>query len=145
MPKPIHGKDARLFAAVGNPANADNISRFLNKESLPRVRDVYDVTTQGAASKEYISGLTDATFSFGGPFIAVADEKFSEWMGENRLNFGFYPAGVGAAFGTGEEERPLYKGIMFLTEYSLDANVGDKISVSAAAQIVGVPVRDPAA
>lgn len=144
MPNALHGKDARLFATVSAAvANTDNISRYLNKENLPRVRDVYDVTTQGAASKEYISGLTDATFTFGGPFIAIADELFSVWMGENNLNFQYYPAGVGAVFGAGEVQKPIYKGKMFLTEYSLDSNVGDKITVSSAAQIIGFPTRDP--
>ena len=88
--------------------------------------------------------MTDATFTFGGPFIAVADALFSEWMGEDSLNFQYYPAGVGAVFGTGEAGKPIYEGIMFLTEYSIDSNVGDKITVSSASQIIGVPTRDPA-
>ena len=144
MPRAIHGKDARLFAAIIAVKATHNISRYLNKENLPRVRDVYDVTTQGVASKEYISGLTDATFTFGGPFIAIADELFSEWMSENELNFQYYPAGVNV-FGTGSATNPIYSGKMFLTEYSLDCNVGDKIMVSSASQIIGVPTRDPVA
>ena len=142
MPKAVHGKDARLFASIRTVTNVDNISRYLNKESLPRMRDVYDVTTQGAASKEYISGLTDATFSFGGPFISIADEKFSEWMAEAEIQFAYFPAGVPTAtFGVGTDEKPIYTGRMFLTEYSLDCPVGDKISVSSGAQIIGVPTR----
>lgn len=140
MPTAIHGKDARLYASKSAISSSDDISKYMDKENLPRVRDVYDVTTQGAASKEYISGLTDATFSFGGPFIANADVKFSEWMEENELNFEWYPAGVGTR-GTGTTAKPFYKGKMFFTEYSLDCNVGDKVTVTAAAQITGAPER----
>lgn len=60
-----HGRNSRIYIAVASGGSAENIP-FLNSWSLDFAVDKVEVTAFGDANKVYVSGLPDASGSFGG-------------------------------------------------------------------------------
>ena len=73
----IHGRRGRLYAGIASDTAAAEPVAFLDKWSIDWAVDKVDVTCFGEATKVYVSGIADASGSFGGFYDSSTAQLFT--------------------------------------------------------------------
>lgn len=130
-----HGKGASL--KLDNQAGTlVDLSAYCDTMDVSLSSDNAEDTAYSTATnpaKGYLPGLRDCTISIGGPWDGPLDRHMDMILGR----IGTVEAGPDGS-GTGDVK---YTGEFLLTEYSVSAPVGDKISWSATLQGTGTITR----
>lgn len=132
----IHGKKS-VFKIDNSAGSLTDISAFCEEVSLSRSIETAEVTTFGDDSKEYITGLSDATVSLSGKFDAgnasAIDPILSGILGAASTVSWAYRVNSASTSST----NPEYQGEGILTSYEVSAPVGDAVTFSAEIQCSG--------
>lgn len=132
----VHGKDAYL-QLDGTAGTLVNITAYTDSvDGLPGEVELSDVTAFGDEGHKNIPGLDNASFTVGGSWDATLDGTFgstTQWKAATR-SFEFGPAG-----NTGGLVK--LSGECWITNYTVSAGVGDKVSWSASLQVDGQVTR----
>ncbi|MGC5330995.1 hypothetical protein [Micromonospora sp. DT62] len=131
-----HGKDAvfQLDNASGStPGSLQNLTPYVDSVSgLPGSRNLSEVTAFGDQGTKSIPGLFNATFTISGSLDPTVVTVIG---GAHRASvtatFEYGPQGSG----TGKVK---YSGEAWITDFTVDASVSDKVSYSASLQVDGV-------
>jgi hypothetical protein len=131
-----HGSKAVFkIGTFAAPATVGNVSQYGNSVGLALSRDAAEVTTFALGSKQYISGLKDATIPFEGPWDSTADAIFWDIFNNGTIvNFEYFPNGEG----TGKIK---YSGTLMITSYEVSSDVSDANAVSGEFQVTGDVAR----
>jgi hypothetical protein len=116
----IHGKSGRLYAAIASGGSAEPIA-FLNKWTIDFSTDKADVTAFGDTNKVYVSGLPDASGSFGGWYDDATAQLYTASQDGVSRKFYLYPSNATTGqywYGTA------------LFDFSVSSGVGDAVAVS---------------
>lgn len=132
-----HGKDA-VFSLDDSGGTLRNIKIYLNSVSgLPGARALSEVTAFGDQGTKSLPGLANVQFSIGGHYDATASTGVATVLNGLRTatvtaTFEYGPAGnaTGALKITGE---------CWLTTYTIDATVSDRVPIAASFQVDGIP------
>lgn len=132
-----HGKDA-VFALDDSGGTPRDIFANLNSiTGLPGARALSEVTAFGDAGVKSIPGLANVQFSVAGHYNAAATTGVTTVLQGLRTltttsTFTYGPAGsaTGALKVTGE---------CWMTDFSIDASNSDRVPISAAFQVEGIP------
>lgn len=130
----VHGKDA-FFSW-----NSVTLSTYTNQITESLSTDSAETSTMGLASKTYLPGLRDGTFSISGIFDGAAgleDATLAAGYLANTIaafEFRANSAVVGV-------NNPKFTGNAFITSYEVDAGIGDAVSFSADFQVTGNVTR----
>lgn len=133
----VHGKDA-VFSLDDSGGTLRTITINLNSVSgLPGARALSEVTAFGDAGTKSIPSLANVQFSIGGHYDATATTGVATVLNGLRTatatsTFNYGPAGsaTGALKVTGE---------CWMTAYTIDATVSDRVPVAASFQVDGIP------
>jgi hypothetical protein len=133
----VHGKDA-VFSLDDSGGTLRNVKIYLNSVSgLPGARALSEVTAFGDAGTKSIPSLANVQFSIGGHYDATATTGIATVLNGLRTatttaSFEYGPAGsaTGALKILGE---------CWLTEYTTDASVSDRVPIAASFQVDGIP------
>ena len=131
----IHGKGA-AFRLDNYAGSLVDLSSYCDTLDVSGTSDNAEDTTYSTATqpaKGYLPGLKDATISIGGPWDPTLDRQMDMVLGRT----GTYEAGPDGS-GSGDVK---YTGEGILTEYTVSAPVGDKITWSATIQGTGTQTR----
>lgn len=134
-----HGKDA-VFSVDDSGGTLRTISSYVdNVSGLPSARNLSEVTAFGDEGTKSIPGLQNATFSISGHYDSTAT------TGPDAVLSSLLTATATASFEYGPEGSAngaiKYSGECWMTNYSVDAPVGDKVSFSAEFQVDGTVTR----
>lgn len=132
-----HGKDA-VFALDDSGGTLRTISVNLNSVTgLPGARALSEVTAFGDQGTKSIPSLANVQFSIAGHLDMTATTGVGTVLNGIRLatvtsTFNYGPAGsaTGAMKVTGE---------CWMTAYTIDASVSDRVPIAASFQVDGVP------
>ena len=130
-----HGKDA-IFKLDDSGGTLRTLTSYVDQVSgLPGARQFSEVTAMGDSGTKSIPGLQNVTFSIQGHFDSTAT------TGPNAVIASLRTATATATFEYGPEGsttgKVKYTGECWLTEYTVDASVSDKVSFSATFQVDG--------
>ena len=132
----VHGKDIdfQLDDAAGT---LRTIKIYLNTVSgLPGARGLSEVTSFGDQGSRNIPGLSNVTFSVAGSFDSAASTGVATVLN------GLRTATATASFVYGPEGsttgKVKYTGECWMTEFTVDASVSDRVPVAASFQVDGV-------
>jgi len=133
----VHGKGA-VFSIDDSGGTLRTVTVYLNSVSgLPGARALSEVTAFGDAGTKSIPGLANVPFSIGGHYDATASTGIATVLNGIRTatatsTFEYGPAGSasGALKVTGE---------CWMTEYTIDASVSDRVPIAASFQVDGIP------
>jgi len=132
----VHGKDS-AFSIADATGTMRDLSRYIdNVSGLPGGRNLSEVTAFGDQGTRSIPGLANVTFTVSGHFDATQTTGPHAVLNSLRTAsepaaFEYGPAGSGAG-------KPKLSGACWLTEYSVDSSVSEKVSFSATFQVDGV-------
>jgi predicted secreted protein len=136
----VHGKKS-VFKIDNSAGSLTDISAFCEEVSLSRSIETAEVTTFGDDSKEYITGLSDATISISGKFDAgtasAIDPILSGVLGAASTVSWAYRVNSASTSST----NPEYQGEGILTSYEVSGAVGDAVTFSAEIQCSGTITR----
>jgi len=132
-----HGKDA-VFSLDDSGGTLRSVKIYLNSVSgLPGARALSEVTAFGDQGVKSIPSLANVQFSIGGHYDATATTGIATVLNGLRTTtvtstFEYGPAGsaTGALKITGE---------CWLTNYTIDSSVSDRVPIAAQFQVEGVP------
>lgn len=132
-----HGKDA-VFSLDDSGGTLRAVKVYLNQVSgLPGARALSEVTAFGDSGTKSIPSLANVQFSIAGHYDATATTGIATVLNGLRTatatsTFEYGPAGSasGALKITGEA---------WLTEYTIDASVSDRVPIAASLQVEGIP------
>jgi hypothetical protein len=132
-----HGKDA-VFSLDDSGGTLRSIKIYLNSVTgLPGARALSEVTAFGDAGTKSLPGLANVTFQIGGHYDATASTGVATVMNGLRTatatsSFEYGPAGsaTGALKVLGE---------CWMTEYTIDASVSDRVPIAGTFQVEGIP------
>jgi hypothetical protein len=132
----VHGKDA-VFKLDDAAGTLRTLSQYVdNVSGLPGGRDLSEVTAFGDQGTRHIPGLQNVSFSISGHFDSTAT------TGPHTVINSLRTATATATFEYGPEGgttgKVKFSGECWLTEYTAEASVGDKVSFSAEFQVDGV-------
>ena len=113
--------------------DSNNMSIYLKSGGLDSTLDTIDVSTWGDASKDYITGLEDGSFSLEGVWDETVDGYMSVMKGVKKP-FTYGPAGNTA----GMVE---YSGNGILTSYNIGNDISGEVRFSATFQVTGGVTR----
>jgi hypothetical protein len=133
----VHGKGA-VFSIDDSGGTLRTVTVYLNSVSgLPGARALSEVTAFGDSGTKSIPGLANVPFSIGGHYDATASTGIATVLNGIRTatatsTFEYGPAGSasGALKITGE---------CWMTEYTIDASVSDRVPIAASFQVDGIP------
>jgi hypothetical protein len=128
MPTFTHGKNAKILA------NGYDLSAYFSSVSQSGSSETAEVTTLGNASKAYIPGTKDATFSVEGFYDATAgavDEVMEDVLGASTVWTAVMSADAIGARG--------YGALTLGTSIETGAEIGGAVSLSAEAQATTGP------
>lgn len=133
----VHGKGA-VFSLDDSGGTLRNIKIYLNSVTgLPGARALSEVTAFGDDGTKSIPSLANVQFSIGGHYDATATTGVATVLNGLRTatatsTFEYGPAGSasGALKVTGEA---------WMTEYTIDASVSERVPIAASFQVEGVP------
>jgi len=133
----VHGKDA-VFSLDDSGGTLRTIHVNLNSVSgLPGARALSEVTAFGDQGTKSIPSLANVQFSIGGHYDATATTGVATVLNGLRTStvtstFNYGPAGsaTGALKITGE---------CWMTAYTIDTTVSDRVPIAASFQVDGVP------
>lgn len=123
MPTFTHGKNAKILA------NGYDLSAYFSTVSQSGTAETAEVTTLGAASKAYIAGLKDSTFSVEGYYDASAgavDEVMATILGTETVWTAVMSGDTTGARGYGAKTIG--------TSVETGAEIGGAVTISAEAQ-----------
>lgn len=124
------GKSA-FFSLTSATGGTINLSSGLTDASMDRVAQALKVTTFGKNDEVYIPGLRDATLKLTGIFASTYEEKLFPLLGSTS----------GGAWVMGPEStantRRKYSGASVVTNVTIGAPVGDKVTMSVDLQCSG--------
>jgi hypothetical protein len=131
----VHGKSA-VFKLDDSGGTLRTLTSYVdNVSGLPGGRELSAVTAFGDSGTKSISGLQNVTFSVSGHFDSTAT------TGPNAVINSLRTATATASFEYGPEGSSSgnikFYGECWLTEYTVDASVSDKVSFSATFQVDG--------
>ncbi|MFI9552647.1 hypothetical protein [Nonomuraea endophytica] len=136
----VHGKNS-VFAVDDTGGTLRTLSQYVdNVSGLPGSRDLSEVTAFGDQGVKNIPGLVNTTFSVSGHFDSTATTGPDVVMGgllagqTATATFEYGPEGST----TGKIK---YSGEAWITSYTAESGVGDKVSFSAEFQVDGVVTR----
>lgn len=130
-----HGKDV-AFKLDDSGGTLRTLSTYTDSVSgLPAARELADVTAFGAGGTKWIPGLQNVTFTASGHFDSTTTTGPHAVLNSLRTttataSFEYGPEGAD----TGDVKL---SGECWLTEYTVDANVREKVSWSATFQVDG--------
>jgi len=132
-----HGKDA-VFSLDDSGGTLRSVKIYLNSVAgLPGARALSEVTAFGDQGVKSIPSLANVQFSIGGHYDATATTGIATVLNGLRTTtvtstFEYGPAGsaTGALKITGE---------CWLTNYTIDSSVSDRVPIAAQFQVDGVP------
>lgn len=132
-----HGKDA-VFSLDDSGGTLRSVKIYLNTVSgLPGARALSEVTAFGDQGVKSIPSLANVQFSIGGHYDATASTGIATVLNGLRTTtvtstFEYGPAGsaTGALKITGE---------CWVTNYTIDSSVSDRVPIAAQFQVEGVP------
>lgn len=132
----VHGKDID-FQLDDSAGTLRTIKVDLNSVSgLPGARGLSETTAFGDQGTRYIPGLANGTFQIAGHFNSAAT------TGVTTVLNGLRTATATSSFIYGPEGsatgKVKYTGECWLSEFSIDAAVADRVPVSATFQVDGV-------
>lgn len=132
----VHGKDI-AFSLDDAAGTLRNVKIYLNQVSgLPGGRALSEVTAFGDQGTRNIPGLSNVTFSIAGHLDRTAS------TGIGIVLEGLRTATATATFEYGPEGgatgKLKYSGECWLTEFTIDAAVAEKVPVAATFQVDGV-------
>jgi hypothetical protein len=133
----VHGKDA-VFTLDDSGGTPRAVRVYLNSVTgLPGARQLSEVTAFGDGGVKNIPSLANVPFSIGGHYDATASTGIATVLNGLRTStatstFEYGPAGSasGAIKITGE---------CWMTEYTIDADVSNRVPIAASFQVDGVP------
>lgn len=131
----VHGKDA-VFKIDDSGGTLRTLSSYVdNVSGLPGGRNLSEVTAFGDSGTKSIPGLQNVTFSIAGHFDSTAT------TGPNAVLNSLRTATATATFEYGPEGgtsgKVKFSGECWLTGYTTDASVAEKVSFSADFQVDG--------
>jgi hypothetical protein len=132
----VHGKDI-AFQLDDAAGTLRNIRIYLNSVTgLPGARALSESTAFGDQGTRWIPGLANQTFSIAGGFDTTAT------TGVTTVLNGLRTATDTATFEYGPEGsasgKVKYSGECWLTDFTVDAAVADRVPISATFQVDGV-------
>jgi hypothetical protein len=133
----VHGKDA-VFTLDDSGGTPRAVRIYLNAvNGLPGARTLSEVTAFGDGGVKNIPSLANVPFSIGGHYDATASTGIATVLNGLRTTtatstFEYGPAGSasGAIKITGE---------CWMTEYTIDAEVSNRVPIAASFQVDGIP------
>lgn len=130
-----HGKDAAFKIDDSGDTLRTLTSYVDNVSGLPGARDLSGVTAMGDSGTKSIPGLQNVTFSISGHFDSTATTGPYAVLNSLRTatataSFEYGPEGATAG------DTKLY-GECWMTEFTTDASVTEKVSFSASFQVDG--------
>lgn len=130
-----HGKDT-VFKIDDSGGTLRTLTSYVDQVSgLPGARQFSEVTAMGDSGVKQIPGLQNVSFSVQGHFDSTAT------TGPNAVIASLRTATATATFEYGPEGGASgdvkFSGECWLTEYTVDASVSDKVSFSASFQVDG--------
>lgn len=135
-----HGK--RSFVQMDNASGAlTDISSIGKDATLSRSTDTADASHFGTQDKEYVAGMTDATFEIKGLFTTAQDEMISDVYDAqaagtiDSITVEYGPEGNTTG-------KPKYTQETILTGVDVAGSVGDLVSLSLKFQRTGGTTRD---
>ena len=129
-----HGRKAVIQLDNGAGTLTD-ITSYLSKASMERMRDTAETTVFGNNDKTYVAGLKDASFSGEGNFDPALDAICDAALGTDvTKTLQFDPVGPG----TGNIR---YSVEVLITKYSFEPDLGSKVPCSFELQCTGVITR----
>lgn len=132
----VHGKDID-FQLDDSAGTLRTIKIYLNSVSgLPGARGLSETTAFGDQGTRNIPGLANTTFSIAGHFESAAT------TGVTTVLNGLRTATATSSFVYGPESsttgKVKYTGECWLTEFTIDASVSDRVPIAATFQVDGV-------
>jgi hypothetical protein len=86
----IHGRKGRLYAAITSAGTAEPIA-YLNAWTINFATDFVEVTAFGDATKSYVSGIPDASGTFGGYYDTATAQLYTAASDGVARKFYLYP------------------------------------------------------
>lgn len=132
MPTFRHGKLSYFsLGSLNTESNRVNLSPYLSQVQFPRPIDVAETSTFGTTAKQFVVGLTSASFSFSGHYDETIVAQLEGLVGSERpVAFGYGPGGSAAG-------RKQYLGICLLTSLDSSGSITDMTGLSLSAQVTG--------
>lgn len=87
----VHGRRGRLYVGITSDTSAAEPIAFLNSWSIDFSTDRVDVTALGDSNKVYVSGLSDASGSFGGFYDTDTAQLYTASQDGLARKFYLYP------------------------------------------------------
>lgn len=88
----IHGRKGRLYVGLASGSAVAEPVAFLNQWSIDFTVDKSDVTCFGDTNKTYVSGLPDASGSFGGFYDTDSAQLYTAAQDGEARKFYLYPS-----------------------------------------------------
>jgi hypothetical protein len=133
----VHGKGA-VFSLDDSGGTPRAIRIYLNQISgLPGARALSEVTAFGDDGTKSIPGLANVPFTIGGHYDATASTGVATVLNGLRTTtatstFEYGPAG-------GASGALKISGECWMSEYTIDASVSDRVPIAASFQVDGIP------
>ena len=129
-----HGK-AAVFKLDNAAGTLTDVSGYLTDVSQSRSTDTAETQTLGDASKEYLAGLKDATFSLEGKWDPALDVILDAALGASSTKtFEYGPAGTASG-------AIKYVGECICTSYEVSTGIDGAAEFSAELQVTGDVTR----
>lgn len=87
----VHGRRGRLYAGIASDTASAEPITFLNTWNIDFTVDKVDVTCFGDSNKVYVSGLPDASGSFGGFYDTATAQLYTASQDGLARRFYLYP------------------------------------------------------
>ena len=87
----VHGRRGRLYAGIASDTALAEPIAFLDKWAIEFTVDKVDVTTLGDSNKVYVSGLPDASGSYGGFYDTSTAQLYTASQDGIARKFYLYP------------------------------------------------------
>ena len=87
----VHGRRGRLYAGIASDTALAEPIAFLDKWAIEFTVDKVDVTTLGDTNKVYVSGLPDASGTFGGFYDTATAQLYTASQDGLARKFYLYP------------------------------------------------------
>jgi hypothetical protein len=131
----VHGKDA-VFKLDDSGGTLRTLTSYVDSVSgLPGGRELAEVTAMGDGGTKSIPGLQNVTFQVSGHFDSTAS------TGTNAVIASLRTATATSSFEYGPEGgstgKVKFSGECWLTEYTVDASVSEKVGFQATFQVDG--------
>lgn len=121
----VHGSNSTMVV------DGTTVSSYVDNVSFSRDVDLAEVTAFGNDDKAYIAGLEGATLSITGHWDATADAALHGTFDAASFAWSYSP----------DAGTTTYSGNAFVTNYTQNSPVGDRVNWSLSATITGAVSR----